>query len=389
MKRETIDERANWQDVARDNGFVFHHVNGERYWDESACWVFSLSEVENRIEDPSVELNALCLSLVDEVTRSQELMERIAIPDELRDVVANSWRAGDPSLYGRFDFAYDGNGPAKLLEFNADTPTSIYETAFFQWGWLEDTIASGLLPPDADQFNRLHEALIERFAQILTPGSILHFSSDAQHVEDRATVAYLEDLAAQAGLDPLFVAIDRIGIDANGRFVDEDDTVIGAIFKLFPWEDIMRSDYADRIAKSGTMFIEPAWKSILSNKALLPLLWERHRGHPNLLPAAFAGTPEATEIVRGAHARKPLFSREGADILLFDGRRSHAGPSQGYGAEGHVVQAYAPLAQEGGNHAVIGSWIVGDDCVAMSIREDSGPITRDLARFVPHAIVGD
>lgn len=389
MKRETIDERANWQDIARDNGFIFHHVNGAKYWDESACWVLSLSEVENRIEDPSTELYAMCLALVDEVTRSQELMDRIAIPADMRDVIANSWRAGDPSLYGRFDFAYDGSEPAKLLEFNADTPTSIYETAFFQWGWLEDTIAAGVLPPDADQFNRLHEALVERFAQILTPGSLLHFSSYGEHVEDRATVAYLEDLAAQAGLDPHFVAIDRIGIDAQGRFVDEDNTLIGALFKLYPWEDIMRSEYATKIAKSGTLFLEPAWKAILSNKAMLPLLWERHKGHPNLLPAAFAGTPEATEIVREAHARKPFFSREGADILLFDGRDSHAGPSEGYGAEGQIVQGYAPLAQADGNYAVIGSWIVGDDCVAMSIREDSGPITRDLARYVPHAIVGD
>ena len=88
-------------------------------------------------------------------------MEQLDIPEPMRDYVAASWTRGDPSLYGRFDFAYDGRGPAKLYEYNADTPTSIYETAFFQWQWLEENVALGRLPAGADQFNRLHEALVQ------------------------------------------------------------------------------------------------------------------------------------------------------------------------------------------------------------------------------------
>lgn len=387
MERVAIVERPNWQAIARENGFTFHHVGGERYWDERAYWRLSLREVEDAIEDPTTELYAMCLALVDDVVRSQELMERLVIPEPMRDTVARSWFEGAPSLYGRFDLAYDGNGPAKMLEFNADTPTSIYETAYFQWLWLEDARTMGLLPPDSDQFNRLHEALIERFAQILTPGSLLHFASDPDHVEDRQTVRYLEDLAGQANIVPRFVGIDRIGVDADGQLLDEEDGVIGALFKLFPWEDLMRSQAAEQLATSSTLFLEPAWKAVLSNKAMLPLLWERYRRHPNLLPAAVAGSAEGEQIAGRPHARKPFFSREGADIALDDGHGTHAGPEQGYGAEGHIVQSYAPLARADDQYAVIGSWIVGDQAVAMSIREDSEPITRDLARFLPHAIV--
>lgn len=388
MLRKQVTERPDWEETARANGFIFHHVDGAIYWDERACWQFTLKEVEDRIEDPSTELYAMCLQLVDEVCDSQQLMERLAIPEPMRDVVAASWRGGDPSLYGRFDFAYDGSGPAKLLEFNADTPTSIYETAFFQWGWLEDMVAAGEFPESADQFNRLHEALIERFQAILTPGSLLHFSAVASHIEDRATVAYLEDLAGQAGMETRFVDISDIGVTADGRFTDPEGWRIGALFKLYPWEDMLRESFAAHVAASETLFIEPAWKAILSNKAMLPLLWERHRDHPNLLPAYFEYAPEGRALSREAHVRKPFFSREGADIALYDGQARHRGPSEGYGAEGAIVQAYAPLAQSGGNYAVIGSWIVGDEAVAMSIREDSGPITRDLARYVPHVILG-
>ncbi|MCE7796195.1 glutathionylspermidine synthase family protein [Sphingobium sufflavum] len=386
MKRVAIAPRPDWEEIARASGFTFHHVAGERYWDESAYWQFTLEEVERDIESPAAELHEMCLNLCDEVVGSEALMDRIAIPPAMRDIVARSWREGAPSLYGRFDFAYDGTGPAKLLEYNADTPTSIYETAYFQWEWLEDMVARGNLPAGTDQFNRLHEALMERFGTLLTPGSLIHFSSSADHVEDRQTVAYLQDLAGQAGLDTEFVAIDRIGLDGDGRFVDERQTVIGALFKLYPWEDMLREPYAAAVPGSKTLFLEPAWKAILSNKAILPLLWERHKGHPNLLPAAFVGDGQADAIEAGAHVVKPFFSREGADVVLVDGATRLTGTQQGYGAEGRIVQAHAALAQGGGQHAVIGAWIVGNEPVALSVREDDHRITRDLARFVPHVI---
>jgi glutathionylspermidine synthase len=388
MERVAVAERPGWEDTAREMGFTFHHMDGQRYWDERAYYRFTLEEVERDVEAPSAELHAMCLALVDEVVGSERLMDRLAIPAPMRDVVATSWRSGAPSLYGRFDFSYggDGTGPAKLLEYNADTPTSIYETALFQWRWLEDMVAAGRLPAEADQYNRLHEALVERFGALLTKASVLHFASDADHVEDRQTVRYLEDAARQAGLDPEFVAVDRIGVDADGRFVDETGVIIAALFKLYPWEDMFREPYADRLAGAATMFLEPAWKAVLSNKGVLPLLWERHRDHPNLLPAAFADDLEGLAALGGRYVRKPLFSREGADIELIDGTRREAGPPGGYGEEGWIVQALAPLPRFDGAHAVVGSWIVGDEPVAMSIREDDAAITRDLARYVPHAI---
>lgn len=387
MERVAIGERPDWRETAARLGFTFHHSGGERYWDERHCYRFTLDEIEQAIEAPSAELHAMCLDLVDEVVRSEELMARIAIPEPFRDVVANSWRARAPSLYGRFDLAYDGTGPAKLLEYNADTPTSIYETGLFQWQWLEEMTTRGALPADADQYNRLHEALVARFGVILTAGSLLHFASIAAHVEDRQTVRYLEDLARQAGLDPQFVAIDRIGLDADGRFVDEDGSIISALFKLYPWEDMLREPYAARIADARVLFLEPAWKAVLSNKAMLPLLWERHPGHPNLLPAVFADDAVASAEVGDRYVCKPFFSREGWDIERVDGDSRTAGPKGGYGAEGQIVQALAPLFEADGCHAVLGSWIVGDEPVALSVREDDGPITRDLARFVPHVIV--
>jgi glutathionylspermidine synthase len=386
MKRLNIGKRPDWREIAEREGFTFHYMDGELYWDESACYAFSLEEIERDLEAPTEELHAMCLDLVAEAVTSDALMARLAIPEEQRTFVAETWRLQSPSLYGRFDLAYDGSGPAKLLEYNADTPTSIYETGYYQWSWLEARIADGALPPHADQFNSLHEKLIERFGAIFTPRSYVHFASDAEHLEDRQTVRYLEDLAGQAGLLPKFVAIDRIGLDANGRFVDQHGVIVTAIFKLYPWEDMFREPYAGALMRSGAMFIEPPWKAILSNKAMLPLLWERHPGHPNLLPAFFEGDPRAAEL-GSSYVRKPFFSREGWDLDLVDGPVREEGPRGGYGEEGHIVQALAPLSCLDGNYAVLGSWIVGEAAAGLSVREDQSRITRNVSRFLPHVIL--
>jgi len=386
LKRHIIRPRPDWKDEAARVGFTFHHLDGALYWDERAWYEFTLAQAE-AVEDAASDIHAMCLDFVAEAVKSERIMERLAIPEAHRDYVAETWSRGDPSLYGRFDFAYDGEAPPKLYEYNADTPTSIFETAVFQWLWLEGRIRDGALPADADQFNSLFEKLRDRFKAIFPDGGFVHFSSDAESIEDRQTVKFLEDIAGQAGLDPRFVAIDKIGLDADGRFVDDGDNIIQAIFKLYPWEMMLREPYADNVAASKTQFIEPAWKSLLSNKGLLPMLWERHTGHPNLLETWFEDDPGAAAL-GDSYVRKPLFSREGANIELVDRGVTAEVLDQGYGAEGWIRQALHIPPLFDGNYPVIGAWIVGDEPAGMGIREDIGPVTKNMSRYLPHAIVG-
>lgn len=386
MRRLMLAERPDWKAQAEALGFSFHTMYGEAYWDETRAWSFTLEEIETRIEDPSAELHAMCMHAVDHVVRNEELMERLAIPAFARDAVADSWFRRDPHLYGRLDLAYDGRGPAKMLEYNADTPTSIYEAGFFQWNWLEDQIAAGVLPHQADQFNAIQEALIARMAEIFPRGSAVHFTSAAENVEDRQTVLYLEDCAAQAGLTPCYVPLEAIGIDDQGRFADDQSRVIERMFKLYPLEHMLRDPFGEALVTSSVQLVEPLWKSILSNKGILPVLWKMFPNHPNLLPSFFDDEADA-DALGPRYVKKPLFSREGANVtLLRDGQVEEAGEGE-YGAEGHVLQAYAPLAQAGDDHAVIGSWIVGDAACGMGIREDRSLVTKDLSRFVPHVIL--
>jgi glutathionylspermidine synthase len=161
---------------------------------------------------------------------------------------------------------------------------------------------------------------------------------------------------------------------------------IGPIFKLYPWEWIFRDEFGAKLKEAPTRWIEPPWKAVLSNKGILPLLWEMFPGHPNLLPAYFDDDPRAGEL-GASFVRKPLYSREGANVTLISEGvpfAEHEGP---YGAEGFVRQAFATLRHFSGQYPVLGSWLVDHTPCGLSIREDQNPITGNTSRFLPHAIL--
>lgn len=387
MLRRTIAERPDWRKLAAEYGFNFHTLYGEPYWDESACYQFSLSQIEAQLEAPTAEIHQMCLDIVDRVVRDESLLRRCQVPEPFWELIARSWYDREPSLYSRLDFAYDGQGPAKLLENNADTPTSLYETGFWQWLWLEQQVDAGVLSRSSDQFNSLQERLIGRFRQLkqTMPGHTLHMASCKDTVEDRGTVQYLQDCAAQAGIQTRFVYVEDIGLNDRQRFVDLDGCPISWLFKLYPWEFMQREDYGQHIGRSGVRFLEPIWKTVLSNKSLLPLLWQYFPDHPNLLPAFFEGDPAASSLTH--FVRKPIYSREGANIQIIDQGRvveQAAGP---YGEEGFIIQKYQPLPRFGDSYTLIGSWLVDDQPAGISLREDRSMITQDLSRFLPHYIL--
>jgi glutathionylspermidine synthase len=386
MQRIASEERSDWRARAEEIGFNFHTIDGERYWDERAYYVFTLKEIESDLEAPTAELEKMCRELVARVVADEQLMRRLAIPVPFWNWIARSWKQSEPSLYGRFDLRYGGNGPAKLLEYNADTPTAVLETGVFQWMWLEQAIERKVLPADADQFNSLHERLIQGWKEI-GQSRPLHLTAMMDNPEDAGNVAYLEDCAHQAGLTTTVLPIEDIGKNMAGQFIDDDNRLIELLFKLYPWEWMMREGFGASLPGSTTQFIEPPWKAVLSNKGILPLLWEMFPNHPNLLPAYFDDDPVSATL-GASYARKPLYSREGANIeLLTDGRSldKDDGP---YGAEGFVRQAIAPLPRFDGNYAVLGSWFAAGAPCGLSVREDVSAITKNTSRFLPHAIVG-
>ncbi len=370
MRRETAIPRTGWRERCQQAGFAYHSLGGT-YWDESACYAFDAAQVD-QLEEATAALHAMSLEAAAEVVRSRRFGE-FAIPADFHDLVGQSWRAAEPSLYGRFDLAWDGRGEPKLLEYNADTPTALLESSVVQWHWLEDT------RPGADQFNSIHEKLVARWQSLARPAgdNLVHLACVKDSAEDFGNAEYLRDCALQGGWDARQLYIEDMGWNGE-RFVGEHDEPIETLFKLYPWEWLVREEFGAHLRGRPATLIEPAWKMLLSNKALLVVLWEMHYGHPNLLPAYFDASRFAGEYVK-----KPLLAREGANVTLRTRGGQHCSPGD-YGAEGFVYQGLAEIPDFGGRFPVIGSWVVGDLPAGMGLREDDSPITRNTSRFLPH-----
>jgi glutathionylspermidine synthase len=385
MQRITCPERSDWRTTAEETGFDFHTIDGERYWDERAYYAFSLDEIEEQIEAPSGEIDAMCLELVSNAVDDEDYLRRLKIPETFWPLISESWHRDEGSLYGRLDLSFDGRGPAKLLEYNADTPTSIFEAAVFQWTWLEQAIERRIIPGHADQFNSIHECLIDAWKKV-GAGRHVHLAGTTENAEDAATLAYLEDTARQAGLATTLIDIEDIGLRDDGSFADLDDRSIELVFKLYPWEWMFHDAFGARLADAPTRWIEPPWKAILSNKGILPLLWEMFPDHPNLLPAFFEDDPNAAEL-GASFVRKPLYSREGANVALISDGVTVVEQQGPYGAEGFIRQALAPLPNFSRQYPVLGSWLIDHTPCGLSVREDENPITGNTSRFLPHAIL--
>jgi glutathionylspermidine synthase len=385
MQRIACPERDDWRQTAQACGFDFHTIDGERYWDERGYYAFTLEEIEQKIEAPTAEIEAMCLELVDRTIGDEQHLRRLQIPEAYWPLIAESWERDDRSLYGRLDLAFNGEGPAKLLEYNADTPTSIFESAVFQWTWLEQAIERRIIPKAADQYNSIHEQLIEAW-ETLGEGRHLHLTGTTGNEEDLGTLAYLEDTAVQAGLSATLIDIEDIGWRDEGGFVDLEGRDITLAFKLYPWEWMFRDAFGAKLKDAPTRWIEPPWKAILSNKGILPLLWEMFPDHPNLLAAYFDDDP-AARTLGPSYVRKPLYSREGANVAMISETVPLAEREGPYGAEGFIRQAFAPLSRFSGQYPVIGSWLVDHTPCGLSIREDESPITGNSSRFLPHAIL--
>ncbi len=377
--------------MARDYGFHFHTMHGQAYWDETAYYQFNLQQIERDLEAPTEEIHQMCLHAVDLVSKSEELLSQFAIPSAYWQAIADSWQAKEPSLYSRLDFVYDGKTPAKLLENNADTPTSLYESGFWQWLWLENNVDNNKLSKRADQFNSLQEKLVNRLKVIADYYGInyLHFACCKDTDEDRGTVQYLQDCAKEAGLEDYFCYIEDIGLAVGGELTDLQDQVISHCFKLYPWEFMQREEFGPHALKANTAWIEPIWKTILSNKALLPMLWKEFEGHPNLLPAFFETDIASMNSLSGIKkwVKKPLYSREGANIDILENGKMSLSSDGPYGEEGFIYQAHTPLPKFADNYTLIGSWLVDDEAAGISVREDKSPITQDLSRYIPHIIL--
>lgn len=380
MKKVYLTPNSNWQESFDDLGFYFHSVDG-KYWIEDYAFEFKQREI-NLIEQAGNELHAMCLDLVSDIIKNGDI-DKYGIDPYHFTEIENSWNRKDFHLYGRFDLSYDGTDFPKLLEYNADTPMSIIESGIAQKFWYDQHNFN------TGQFNYLEENLIERFKQWKTHNrrfkENLHLACDSRSHEEWCNLEYLKGIATKAGINAKFITLEDImWSDTKQIFLDTDNQQIEALFKIYPWEFLIKDMFYPHIATSKLEMLEPMWKMLLSTKSILPLLWEKHKGHPNLLPSYFS--EEKMKSLGTNYVKKPIYSREGENIEVYEGQAIIDTQTGNYGSEGFVYQERKDVMCFDNRYSMIGLWIVGDKASGIGIREDASLITKDTSWFVPHYI---
>jgi glutathionylspermidine synthase len=388
-QRISLPVRPDWREKVEARGLTWHTgADGTPYWDESAYWLFSEAEID-RIEAATTTLYDMCLEAVGHVIDQKQLPSFGYDPTTVA-LIEQSWsrRSWQPTLYARFDLAYDGQN-IKLLELNGDTPTSLVEAAVVQWWWLEERF------PDGDQYNSIHEKLVaalDLYRKSAGAAEMLHLTCVTPHLEDQGTIDYIAAAAADAGVETRFVALGDIGLRSAGgveQFVDLADEPIEFLFKLVPWEWLLADPFGQALARETAAerirLIEPAWKMAASNKLLLVTLKDLFPDSEYLLDAT---TSAEVAAGYGDYVSKPVRGREGANVTLVEAGRTVAATPGAYDDDLFVYQRRAELMQADGAYAVLGSWVVNRQACGLGVRESSGPITNNFARFVPHVMSG-
>jgi len=372
-------------------GFVWHTDNDNTSYIADELTVVSEAEAEayanaaNELYDMFVEAG--------EYVIENSLFHEIGIPFNLVELIKTSWESDVHwHLYGRFDFAGGIDGkPIKLLEFNADTPTALFESAIIQWAMLKQ---NGL--EESSQFNFIYEALVENFRRIVTLGVDTEqfeelyegwrflFSSIKGNAEEENTVKLLRHIATEAGFDTAFAYIDETEFDDSGIYSEEEKFDLW--FKLIPWEDIAieESDLAmlltDIIKNQEAIIFNPAYTLMFQSKGFLKILWDLYPNHPLLLESSFEPLEGKKQV------RKPIFGREGGDVAIInaDGTVEEENKDV-YGNHKMLFQEYVELPTDlEGNSYQAGVFYAYEAC-GVGFRR-GGKILNNMSKFVGHIV---
>ena len=374
-------------------GFSWHtDSDGSKYVSDELVEI-SADEAEGFYEAGN-ELYDMFVEAAEYVIEN-DLFFELGIPFNLVDAIKKSWENDVHwHIYGRFDLAGGLNGEQiKLIEFNADTPTSLFETALLQWALLKQNNMD-----EDTQFNNVYEAISNNFKRLITldddlelfderyDGWKILFSCVAENDEEEATTKLLQQMATDAGFNTGFEYLENVKFDDNGIF-DADENQYEYWFKLFPWEDIAHDEpelattLTNIMNNQEAIIINPAYTLLFQSKGIMKILYDLFPDSPYLLQTSFEPLDGIKQV------EKTVFGREGANTKIIDSNgtvvESTDGPYDNYKK---IYQEYVEFPKDAkGTKYQAGVFFAYESC-GMSFRKGS-EIMDNMSKFVGHVIV--
>lgn len=391
MAVNTINMKPVSKEIMEEIGFNWHtDIDGTPY---IADEMVKLSEEE--AEDYYEAANTLydMYAKAGEYVIENDLLFDLNIPVNLHEMIKLSWESDVHwHIYGRFDLAGGIDGkPIKLIEFNADTPTAVFETAIVQWATLKQNGKD-----EESQFNSVYEGIVDNFKRLITlddstelfekhyGGWKILFSAIKGNSEEEQTVRFLQRCAEEAGFATNFCYLDEVKFDENEGIFDPDGVNYEYWFKLYPWEDIALEDELPGILTSimknqKSILLNPAYTVMFQSKMFLKILYDLFPDSPYLLKSSF-------EPLDCKYVEKKAFGREGANTKIVDGKDLIASSEGEYGNYKSVYQEFTELPSKEGEYYQAGVFFAYEG-IGLGFRK-GGLILDNMSKFVGHIIWG-
>ena len=380
-------------EILEEIGFTWHtDADGSKYIGEELIAISSQEakayyEAVNTLYDMYVE--------AAEYVIKNDLFFELGIPFNLVELIKKSWENDVHwHIYGRFDLAGGIDGkPIKLLEFNADTPTALFETAILQWALLKHNNLD-----ESAQFNNVYEAITTNFKRLVTlfddpekfeefyEGWKILFSSIEGNDEEEATTRLLQQMATDAGFATEFEFLQNVKFDDEGIY-DANDNKFEYWFKLYPWEDIaidepeLATTLTTIVKNQEAIVLNPAYTLLFQSKGMMKILCDLFPDSPYLLQTSFTPLEGIKQV------EKPVFGREGANVKILDEHANVLEACEGpYDNFKKVYQEYVELpSDEHGNKYQAGVFFAYEAC-GLGYRRGKNAILENMSKFVAHII---
>ena len=362
-----------------------------------------------------------CFKILDEAAdyaiKNKRLGE-LGIPEYAWNIIEKTFNdaSNHPHMVGRFDFAGGLDGtPIKLMEFNGDTPFSIFEVSSMQYAIAK---YHGL-NPDKYQYNTLFEALIESFVYLFkeydkylvangcNPNMDIKIGfTNSEDPEDDLNTQILYEAANKAieqigndryfRLDTYYEHWTNVGVDKYCGIVrlkefNEvlcSDFAFNILVKMVPWDLLFLED--EKMCKDIIKALEehkylrvinPPYAAVYQSKGLLKIANELFPDSPYLLGYSDVKPPEGV-----AYVAKPIYGREGCNIDIINEDGSITSSDGYYKDQPKMYQEKAELNYYEGKYYQAGVFVSMEYPCGLGFRRSESPIISTYSELCGHIV---
>jgi glutathionylspermidine synthase len=373
LKKKHIPHRIHW-------------YLEEEYFSEELLGIYR-SEVEQlrRISD---EAFYLFQRATDKIIAENRLSD-LGIPLSFQNCIEHTWKnkTKHPFLYGRFDI----NGGLKsdygrIIEFNADTCSTIPETLLWQPLQLEK------LKGNPQSFNTLKydiTSTLSNLKSLIGKEKPTFLGTSFGYIEDKENVNCIIDIANETGYKPLYSDLEKIIFSDEGVFhqIGDEYEDIDVLFKMVPWDWMFNDEpelaktLSELIINNKVVVLNPPYTAIWQNKKFLAYITQNF---PNNI---LAETYLQQETRLGDFVKKPVYGRLGENITIETSSNSKQESKGDFGNQDMVYQKYYPLNQDLEKYYYQIGMFYTNRASAINLRAQESQIITDDCEFMSHFII--